>query len=296
MLAPDKLVGWNFKPDKRNMPPKYAALPVVGGWFGVWSGNYETMINMKPDVILYDTIFDDPGGESMEAVTERQRKFGSIPVVGIFGSALLSSLDDRIRFIGDLLGAGDRAEELIRLHRESTEKVTERVAGIPPEERVRVYYAERPDGLSTDPAGSRHSALISLCGGINVAKCPMKQGMGLTKVSIEQILEWNPQVIITEKRQILKAIRTDPTWAGIEAVRKNRVYLTPRGPFCWFDRPPGASTIPGILWTAVKLYPDRFRDVDLRELARTFYETFYHYRISETELDQLLGPSSGAGG
>ncbi len=60
MLAPEKLLGWNLKIDRRFMPPKYQALPVVGGWFGLWSGNYETFLSLKPDVILYETILDEP--------------------------------------------------------------------------------------------------------------------------------------------------------------------------------------------------------------------------------------------
>lgn len=291
MLAPEKLMGWNFKADTRNMPPKYAALPVVGGWFGLWSGNYETMINMHPDVLLYETLIDNPNGGSLEILHDRQRKFGAIPVVGIFGSGDMPYLDDVILLMGDILNVRKKARQLVDYHGDIMRMVSDRVAGIPREDRIRVYYAERPDGLSTDPSGSRHSALISMCGGINVADCPLKQGMGLSRVSMEQVLQWNPQVIITEKGHILNAIRKNPLWAGIEAVRKKRVYLTPRGPFCWFDRPPGASTILGILWTAMKLYPDRFRDIDLRDHARRFYNDFYHYRLTDVELDRLLGSS-----
>ncbi len=291
MLAPEKLVGWNFKPDTRNMPPQYAALPVLGGWFGLWSGNYETMIHMQPDVILYETMLDHPGSGSLEILKDRQRKFGAIPVVGISGSDHISCVDEPIRFIGDILNTPKKARELVKFHQDIVRIVSNRLEGIPQEDRKRVYYAERPDGLSTDPSGSRHSALIRMCGGINVADCPLKQGMGLTQVSMEQVLQWNPDVIIAEQRQIYDAIGKNPLWAGIEAVRTNRIYLTPRGPFCWFDRPPGAGTILGILWTAMKLHPDRFQDIDLRDITRRFYADFYHYRMTDVELNQLLDPS-----
>lgn len=291
MLAPEKLLGWNLKQDSRHTPPQYAALPVLGGWFGLWSGNYETIINMQPDVILYETLFDNPDGGSLEILTDRQRKFGDISVVGIFGSGDISCMDEPIRFIGDILNTPKKALELVDFHQDIMRMVSDRLEKIPHKDRIRVYYAERPDGLSTDPSGSRHSALIHMCGGINVADCPLKQGMGLTKVSMEQVLQWNPNVIITEQRQIFNAIEKSQLWAGIEAVRTNRIYLTPRGPFCWFDRPPGASTILGILWTAMKLHPDRFRDIDLRDLTRRFYADFYHYRMTDVELNQLLGPS-----
>jgi iron complex transport system substrate-binding protein len=114
--------------------------------------------------------------------------------------------------------------------------------------------------------------------------------MGLSRVSLEQVLQWNPEVIIAEHKSIHDAIIKSPLWAGIEAVRRNRVYLTPRGPFCWFDRPAGASTIPGILWTAMKLYPQRFQDIDLYDLTRRFYTDFYHYQMTDAELGRLLMP------
>ena len=291
MLAPEKLLGWNFKPDTRCMPPQYAALPVVGGWFGLWSGNYETMIAMKPDVIFYETMLDQPDGGSLAVINERQRKFGTIPVVGFSGAGDVSRVGDCILAVGDMLDVSDKARQLLSIRDHVMKMVSDAVADIPPENRVRVYYAERPDGLSTDPSGSRHSVLIPMCGGINVADCALKQGMGLSRVSMEQVLQWNPEVIITEQKSIYDTINKNPIWAGIEAVRKKRVYLTPLGPFCWFDRPPGASTFPGILWTAAILYPERFKDIDLRGLTRRFYAEFYHYTVTDAELDRLLGPS-----
>jgi iron complex transport system substrate-binding protein len=291
MLAPEKLLGWNFKQDSQYMPHQYQTLPVVGGWFGQQSGNYETIISMGPDVIFYETILDDPGGATLEAVQERQHKFGTIPVVAISGSGDISRMDEAIRLIGDILNAREKARELQNMHQEMRQTVSKRLEGLSSKERVRVYYAERPDGLSTDPSVSRHAALIGLCGGVNVADCALKEGMGMTRVSMEQVLQWNPEVIIAEHKTVHDTIRKSALWAGIEAVRKQRVHVAPCGPFCWFDRPPGASTIPGILWTAVKLHPARFKDVPLRDLTRRFYADFYHYPLTDQDLTQLLGPS-----
>ena len=50
MVAPDRLAGWNFPPEKGYTPEQYMALPVVGGWFGKETGNYENFISMHPDM------------------------------------------------------------------------------------------------------------------------------------------------------------------------------------------------------------------------------------------------------
>ena len=296
MLTPDKLLGWNFKPDRRNMPEKYRGLPVLGGWFGLWSGNYETMISMHPDVILYETSFDNAAHGDLEVLNERQRKFGSILVLGIFNSGDLHDLDKVVLFLGDVLNARDKAEALVRSHRTARDTVAKRVGGLPSYKRTRVYYAEGVKGLLTDPEGSRHSILIGMCGGVNIATCPLKKGsggMGQTEVSIEQVLAWDPDVIITENPKFFNSVFKDPVWSKIGAVREHRVYLTPRGPFCWFDRPPGASTIPGILWTAKKLQPELFADIDLKAMTKSFYQEFYHYNLSEQEIDRLIDPKVG---
>ena len=59
-----------------------------------------------------------------------------------------------------------------------------------------------------------------------------------------------------------------PVWQSVTAVRKKRVYLSPHLPFGWFDYPPGANRLLGLLWLSEILYPDLFRHDYPREIAR----------------------------
>ena len=52
----------------------------------------------------------------------------------------------------------------------------------------------------------------------------------LAPVSIEQVLVWNPQVIVTIYRDFAANVCKDPGWAQVEAVRAGRVYLSPKLP------------------------------------------------------------------
>ena len=293
MLAPNALVGWNFKPDIRNMPKKYHHLPITGGWFGLWSGNYETMLDVRPDVVLYGTGSEKARKSDLAIIEERQAKFGAVPVAGILNAAHILKVDRAVSLLGEILQKQEKAEALIKEHKKALDLIRQRLADLPESRKVRVYYAEGPKGLLTDPEGSRHSVLISLCGGINIAKCEIKPGMGQTEVSMEQVLEWNPDVIITENPKFFNAIYKNPIWGRIAAVKGRKVYLTPRGPFCWFDRPPGASNIPGMYWTAKRLHPELFEDLDLNAITRDFYRDFYHYTLSDEELADLLQPKKG---
>jgi iron complex transport system substrate-binding protein len=292
VLAPDKLIGVNFEPNKQNgnvyMPEKYRALANVGGWFGKQTGNFETFIEMDPDII----IDGDVGvGDFKATLEERQKKFGAIPSVGVLDARTATQYDNSIRFLGDLLGVPEQAASLSEYYNRVLTTVTSRVASIPDPEKVRVYYAEGPKGLLTDPTGSMHSELIEVAGGINVADCAITPGMGQTPVSMEQVTKWNPDVIIVGDPTFYAAVSRDSLWRDIPAVKNRRVYLVPQSPFTWFDRPPGVNRIIGIPWTAKILYPEKFSDLDMPALTREFYSKFYHYDLTDSDVESLLDPA-----
>jgi len=290
MLAPDKLAGWNFINDFNHtlMDEKYLSLPVIGGWYGTQTGNYETMIDMSPEIVIEGYTTD---GKVQETIDRRQEKFGIIPVVAIDGSIIfVTKSDPTIEYVGKLLDCEDQAEKLIEFRSSILAEINATVEDIPEDEKVRVYYAEGPKGLMTDPSGSQHSQVIDICGGINVADCSLTPGNGMTPVSIEQVMSWNPEVIITSNSQFYSTVYSDPLWASIEAVQNRRVYLPPQNPFCWIDRPQGPHLIIGTAWTAKMLYPDLFADMDLDDLTREFYSEFFHYDLTDSDLDMLLRP------
>ncbi|KLK88890.1 iron ABC transporter substrate-binding protein [Methanoculleus sediminis] len=288
MIAPGRLAGWNFAPVKEYTPGRYAALPVVGGWFGKETGNYETFISMHPDIIVEGYTTD--GGAALASVAERQRKMGPIPVVAVEDTVNATGYSAPIRFMGDLLGEEEQAEAMIAYYEGVLATVTERVASIPDDERVAVYYAEGPKGLMTDPSGSQHADLIDLCGGRNVADCPITPGMGMTEVSMEQVIAWDPEVILAAEPAFYATVRTDPLWQDITAVKTGRVYLIPETAFGWIDRPPGINRIVGIPWTARTLYPDLFQDMDLESLVREYHEIFIHVSLSDDRIREILNP------
>ena len=106
------------------------------------------------------------------------------------------------------------------------------------ENRVRVYYAEGTDGLSTERSQSFHAELIPLAGGINVHQGTALDHYGMEKISMEQLLLYDPEVILIKEKSFFDHIFTDPRWQNLRAVKEHRVYLIPFEPFNWFDRPP----------------------------------------------------------
>jgi iron complex transport system substrate-binding protein len=111
---------------------------------------------------------------------------------------------------------------------------------------------------------------------------------GLVTVSMEQVLLWDPEVIVTTDPDFWKLAFADPRWRAVTAVEKKRVFLSPHLPFGWFDFPPGPNRLLGIWWAGKLLYPAQF-DVDLRAKVIEFHRRFYHREPTPAQLDALLG-------
>ncbi len=288
MVAPDKLGAWNSNltsEQKKYTPEKYQNLPVVGGWYSTFQGNPENFLAQNPDVIMLDKANLK---NSTPTADDMQQLMGSIPVVAMESSINATNYTPSIQFTGKLLGAEENSTKLIAFYEKVLKTVNSTVSTIPEDQKVKVYYAEGAAGLQTDPSGSAHSQLINICGGVNVAEVQLKQGNGMSDVNLEQVLQWNPEVIITNNPQFFKNIYTNSSWNNVKAVQDHKVYLAPTAPLGWFDRPPGANTIIGIPWTAKVLYPDKFTNLNMTSLTKEFYQDFYHVNLTDDDVKTIM--------
>jgi iron complex transport system substrate-binding protein len=284
------LAGLNFvltDEEKRFTSARYQSLPNLGGWFGRGNqGNIEEIIKAAPDIVL-STGTDQA---SIDTADQLQKQLG-IPV--ILAKDDLNDLGETYRFLGKILKLEARGEELASYTEQSIQHAKDLTAKIPNNRRVRVYYAEEQDGLHTDPSGSWHSRLIDLCGGINVAETNITPGYGRTAVSMEQVILWNPEIIIagtdggSNTNSSYNTILADSKWSDIQAVKNKKVYQTPNKPLNWFDRPPSVNTLIGVKWVHSILYPD-LTDFDLRQETKNFYSLFYHVTLSDADVDEIL--------
>jgi iron complex transport system substrate-binding protein len=280
-LAPDMLIGWpraNRPEECVYMLPEICARPEVGRITGRGNtANLESVIALKPDLIL------DVGSTSSTFVSlaERVQQQVGIPYALLDGR--FDAVAETYRQLGKLIGRKSDAEKLARYADDTFKVIAERTASIAPSARPRVYYARGPRGLVTGLGGSINVETIEMLAQ-NVAGA--NKG-GLANVSIEQVLLWNPDVIITIDQDFAGSIRNDPAWAAIKAVRDNRVHLSPKMPFGWVDFPPSVNRLIGLRWLAKILYPDKFPE-DMRILTRDFYTMFYHRTPDDAQIDHVL--------
>jgi len=290
-LNPDKLVGWGFAlgdSDKKFINPKYYGLPVLGVWSGKnGTGNVEQIAKVRPDVIFSIGTIE----KTMIDQADMIQKQTGIPVVMV--NAPLAKLDSSIEFIGSITGDTERAKTLAAYAKKTISAISSALAKVPDDKRVRVYYAEGPDGLQTDPTGSFHTEVLDFARGANVADVLNQGGYGRATVSPEQLYVWQPDVIIVNSdKEGPSGLASSSTWAPVKAVKDGRVYQVPNAPFDWFDRPPSVNRLIGTWWLANILYPDQVK-IDIVAETKKFYSLFYWYDLSDDEAKALLRQKAG---
>jgi iron complex transport system substrate-binding protein len=187
-----------------------------------------------------------------------------------------------------MLGVAERGQDLANAAREAIGALRGRLLITESTERPLVYYGRGPDGLETGLARSQVMAAIDQAGVINVAAG--LDGRELTRVTREQIFQWDPAIIIAQQRSFYNALQHDRGWRGLAAVTKKHVYLAPADPFGWIDDPAGVNRIIGLPWLSALCYPDVYQE-DLRSSVRDFYDKFYRIKLSDRQLEALVRPA-----
>lgn len=291
-LAPEKLIAKNFKLselEKKYTIESYHDLPVLGTYIVGDTANEEDILNLAPDLILYTGILNDTWGSKVEEI---QEKLG-IPIVMIDGD--LKNVAAVYEFMGKLLGTEERAGQLSEYCRQTLAEAAEIADNIAEDAKIRVYYANGEDGMMTYAAGNIHSELIEIVGGKNIDE--VEAGYFYNQnLSVEQLLKWNPQVIVTNKpgargtesadRSLRSKMLENKSLHDLAAIKDKHIYEIPCAPFSWFGQPPSAARILGIKWLGSLLYPDLFT-YDIKAEAEEFYKLFYLYDLSAQDWEEL---------
>jgi len=285
-IAPDKLIGWTSAWREAERPfiaRRYADLPTLGRLTGRGNtANVEVVLQAKPDFIVdYGTV-----SPTLSSLADRVQEQTGIPYVLLDGE--FDRMTEAILLVGRIANEEKRATELARYAQDTVSDINRRIAKISQERRPRVYYGRGPQGLNTGLAGSISAQFIEQLGAVNVA-AELGKG-GLVQVSIEQVLRWNPDFVITIDPNFHATARSHPIWRELPAIKAGRIHLAPNVPFGWIDFPPSINRLIGLRWLARILYPDVFPE-DLRPIVRDFYTRCYHQAPTEAQLEALLRPA-----
>ena len=272
-LAPERLIGWTAQKRPQALAMLSEAsrhLPPLGGINGRGSPvSLERLLAEKIDAVV------DVGVVSEATVSTAQQTAKQLGVPYLLLEGRLAQSAEQIRQLGSLIASPHWAEQALAFaQREAAAR----------SRPVSVYLARGRDGLETGRRNSIHTEVAELLGARNVGDA--LAGGGLAQVSIEQIILWQPDWILTQEADFAVQAANNPLWKNVNAVREGRIGLLPRLPYGWIDGPPGINRLPGIYALAAILSgqpPARYREQILSLL-----EALYHHRPAPAQ-QRLLG-------
>ena len=283
-LCPDRLCGLARDISVAEMEfvdQKYQDLPTFGNIYGSNANlNLESLMQAEPDVII------DIGEkkENMEQDLDGLQEQTGIPV--IFIEATLPNMAEAYQTLGGLGLEPEQAKKLSAYCEETLSYAKEKAAQIPEKEKKTVYLAMGTSGLNTAAANSIHEDTLEMVGAVNVVE---EEALGARagEVSFEQLLVWQPDYIFADSTSLKEEILGDGLWQDLDAVQNEQIYVIPDRPYSFMNSPPSVNRVVGILWLGKMLYPDLY-EVDVDEKIQEFYELFYHVKLSEDQLRNIL--------
>lgn len=244
--------------------------------------NTEELLKTKPDIAFVST----------KSLVTKPTDSG-IPTVFLTFTTF-DGLKDCFKLSGKILGsdAEKRANNYIKYLDSKLTSIQAITSKVPENQKPKILHITSLNPLTIDGSDTIIDSWIKVAGGINAASSVS----GNSKVvSMENILQWNPDVIIfssntvnnpTDRNTAIEKLSSDSTWSKINAVKNKKLYVNPDGAFLW-DRY-GAEEALQIQWASKTLYPDKFPNVDMAKETKYFYKTFLNYNLTDDETDRIL--------
>lgn len=281
-LAPQMLVGVTSEWDAGSeayIDPAYRALPAIGQLYGGKGNlNLETLLSAAPQVVIDVGETKDGIAQDLNALTAQT----GIPFVHLTMS--LENMDETYLRLGELLGLEERAKALADYCRE----VYDRTKAIgEAAHKTRLLYITGETHLGVIAKDSYHSEIIDmLSDNLAVLDSPSSKGTG-NETDIEQIMVWDPDMILFASRATYEEAQTDPLWQAVRAVSEGNYLLVPQLPYNFMGFPPSVQRYLGMTWMAKALYPE-LAEYDLYEEIARHYALFYHCDLTRGQFDVLM--------
>lgn len=238
----------------------------------------EQLLQRKVDLIV------DAGRVNARLLSTAEETAKRLGIPYLLPDGRLTQAPAQIRPLGGIL-ASPHTELLAALAQTALDFAAERAKSrraAPPA----VYLARGEDGLETGRSRSIHTETIAMLGARSVGDSLEGSG-GLAKVPFEQILQWQPETILTQDDRFYRRVQPDPLWRGVKAVQNRRVFLLPRLPYGWIDSPPGINRLPGLYALDAALDARPF--ADYRNQILPLIEALCHHSPTPAQLGEL-GP------
>lgn len=186
-----------------------------------------------------------------------------------------------MRLMGDVFGKPQVALAYQQWFDATLARVQDGLRGLEPAQRPRVLYLQ-PETLTQPRLIAEW--WIPAAGGTSVTADGRRTES--RSFSLEQVLLWDPDILILSSPQAVQRVRSDRAFSGLRAVRAGRLHIVPVGAHTWSNRT--AEQPLTVLWAARTFHPQRFAQLDLATEAKGFYSDFFGTTLSPAQLAEIL--------
>ena len=288
-LAGDLLVGVStaYAEDAQRYLPAYIYEKAEIGqlYGGKGEMDLEALLSAAPDVVIDIGEPKKTTAEDLAALTEQT----GIPFIHI--DATVATAPEAYRTLGKLLGREEKAEELAVWCEDTYAMIAAMMAKVDADgARKTLLYCLGDKGVNVIAQGSFHAETINLMSNnLAVIEEVVSSGAG-NEVDLEQILLWNPDVLIFAPDSCYDDVSASEQWQSLGAVDRGEFYKTPSGPYGWLSSPPAVQRYLGMLWLGELLYPD-YTEYDLQEKVTEYYKLFYGCDLTDEMYQALMAGS-----
>lgn len=235
----------------------------------------EALLAADPDVVIDIGQAKGSMAEDLDALTEQT----GIPFVHI--DADIATAAEAYRILGKLLDREEKAEKLAAWCEDTYGNILALMENVDAENaRKTMLYCLGETGTNVIAEGSFHGQIVNLMSrNIAVVEDVVSSGDG-NQVDLEQILLWNPEVIVFSYDSCYDTVGASAQWQSVRAIAEGTYYQAPYGPYGWLSSPPAVQSYLGMLWLGAVLYPD-YITYDLQEQVTQYYDLFYDCELTE---------------
>ncbi|MBE7150177.1 iron-hydroxamate ABC transporter substrate-binding protein [Bacillus cereus] len=181
--------------------------------------NFETLLQLKPDVITSSTKFPAEAAEKFTKVAP------TIPI-----SHVSTDWEENLKLMGELSGKKDKAEKIIKDYKADAEKAKAKIGDKLKDKKVLVIRL-RANTLFVYPEGVYFNPVIYKDLGLTAPE-QLKNVKAQEKLSLEQLAQINPDYVFLQyeasennKPKVLEEIESNPIWQSVNAVKEKKVFV-----------------------------------------------------------------------
>ena len=257
--------------------------------------NIESLMMLAPDVVFYSASNPELGEKL------RNSGFAAVAIsANKWGYDCIETLNQWITIFSEMFPSNNRVEKVRTKSEEIYQFVTSRVSNLSESEKRRIFflYNYNETTITTSGVSFFGQWWTDTVGAVNVADAIKTDKAA--KVSMEQIYQWDPEMIFitnfntAQPSDILNNTVGTYDWSAIDAVKEKRVYKMPLGMYRSYT--PGVDTPITLLWLAKTVYPALFADVDVTKEAKDYYKDVFGVELTNEQVEKIFAPVSDAAG